>query len=95
MQGIQIVFDIEEAKAKIDELGILLREVFVDHLPDYIVEYLSSLSSDIIVTDGRATFRADAVLEKHLVIRCGSRFDEFVSALRAGEIDDFIHNGTP
>jgi hypothetical protein len=91
MQQLKITFDTSEAEAQVAELVLLLRKVFVDHLPDYIVEYLSGLSSDIVIADGRTALGTDAILEKHFIIRCGTRFNDLMTALRAGKILDLAH----
>jgi len=95
MQDLQIVFDTIEAEAQVKEMSRLLREVFVDHLPDHIVENISGLTADISVTDGGTTLSADGIMEKRLVIRFGSRFHDFMSALRTGKISDFSHDIKP
>ncbi|MGB7601356.1 MAG: hypothetical protein WBM24_13680 [Candidatus Sulfotelmatobacter sp.] len=95
MHAIRITFDTTEAEAQIDELGKLLREVFVEHLPNEIIGVLSKLSFEISIADRSSTLGTDGIMEHRIVIRFGRRFHDFMSALRTGKINDLIiaHDG--
>jgi hypothetical protein len=95
MQELRIVFDTAEAEAQMTELTTLLREVFVDHLPDDIIGEISKLSLDISIVDRSTTFSADGIMEHRLLIRFGSRFHDFMSAFRAGKLGGLAHNDAP
>jgi len=95
MQAIRIVLDTTEAEAQVTEMMELFREVFVDHVPNHIVDNVSRLASDISIADGGTTLSADGITENRLIIRLGSRFHDVMSALRTGKTADLSHDIDP
>jgi hypothetical protein len=95
MQELRIVFDATEAKAQMDELSKLLTEVFVEHLPDDVISYISGLALDISITDSSTAVGTDGITEKRILLRYGSRFHDIMTALRTGKFADLAHRATP
>jgi len=98
MQEFRVVFDTSEAKSQVDELSRLLEtnanDFLLRHgiLLDELIENILRLPFDVILRDGGTARGADGVLERRVFIRGDRRFEDCLSALRAGKWNDFIHD---
>ncbi len=67
------------------------RNLLAFHFPDLFLGDFSELCEDIILGEFEAAVGADGGVDVILTPHLGARFESFLAALRAGEINDFIH----
>jgi hypothetical protein len=82
--------DTSEAKNQLDEFMELLKTRFPDGVPSEIFSNLTSLTLDVVFTEGRSTVGANGTIKVFQGFRFGSRFERLRTAVLTGEWD--VHN---
>lgn len=84
MDASALVAQLDQLQSALDGLSGSALEAATDK----VVEDLQRLRLNLVLGDGVATPGADGVLQIVRPIRIGGGFDDLLSALRAGEVDE-------
>lgn len=90
-QTFSVVFDPLIMANKIEELAATLQATFPEGTPKEIVNDLSSLFSNVLVSYGGSATGADGTKEVLIRLDVDGTFESLIATLRTGEID-FIHD---
>src|ERR1035438_3322478 len=82
-------FDASEIAKQACEMAELLNNA---SLPEGFPSDLTATLFDVVLSDGGTTLSTDGTKEVLIRLHFGSKFEELMTALRTGKLDDFIHD---
>lgn|ERR1700690_496892 len=88
----RVLLDVEVLKTQIDTLMDLALSRFPDGVPDEFIHNLLGLGSEILFGESVSALGTDGVSEITFRLQFGSRFEDFLSALRAVEGKSWVRH---
>jgi hypothetical protein len=88
-------FETTELKRKAKELAEALKIEFPEGIPSHLFSELQSKGLDVVVGHDISASSAGGTKEILVHLDFASGFESLIAAIRAGEVDDFVHTQRP